>query len=83
MSAGTFASPIKIRKDNYEYAKYVIEKMKSTLHCKETGKFKWIGNEQYCKHYRKTVVSPNEGAIMQLEKLITEYEESLKDKLVI
>lgn len=80
MSAGTFASPMKITKDNYDYAKYILQTMKTSLHCTETGKCKWIGNEQYCKHYRKTEVSPNEGAIMQLEKLIKEYEESLAIK---
>ena len=83
MSAGTFASPISITKDNYDYAKHVLKTMKNTLYCKETGKCKWIGNEQYCKYYRKTVVLPNEGTIMQLEKLIAEYEESLMGKLVI
>ena len=77
MLAGTFASPLSITKANYGYAKYVLQTMKDTLYCMETGKCKWIGNEQYCKHYRKTKVSPNEGAIMQLEKLIKEYEESL------
>ena len=78
MSAGTFASPMNITKDNYEYAKHVLKTMKDTLYCTETGKCKWIGNEQYCKHYRKTEISPNEGAIIQLEKLISEYEQSLE-----
>lgn len=79
MSAGTFASPRRITKDNYDYAKYVLQRMKDTLHCTETGKCKWVENEQYCKYYRKTEISPNEGAIMVLEKLIKEYEESLGD----
>lgn len=80
MSAGTFASPLSITEKNYDYAKHVLQTMKDTLYCMETGKCKWIGNEQYCKYYRKTEVSPNEGAIMQLEKLIKEYEESLATK---
>lgn len=79
MSAGTFASPLSITEKNYDYAKYVLKRMKDTLYCGETGKCKWIENEQHCKYYRKTEVSPNEGAIMELEKLISEYEESLVD----
>lgn len=75
--SGTFASPRRITEENYEYAKFLLERMKNVLYCKETGKTKTVEHEQYCKHYIKTEISPNASSITELEKMIEEYEKQL------
>lgn len=77
-----WAVPNEVNEDNYEYAKYCIKIAKASIVCNETMKTKSIKHEQYCKKFlKKTEMdleydSYHQKELLELEKMIKEYEES-------
>lgn len=77
-----WAVPNEVNEYNYEYAKYCIEIAKTSIVCDKTMKTKFVNHEQYCKKFlKKTEIdlkydSYHQKKLLELEKMIKEYEES-------
>lgn len=69
--------PESITNFNYEYAKHCLDIAKSTFVCGITMKTKRRDNEQYCKHFEKSIYNMedlNNKRLLKLEEMIKEYE---------
>ena len=67
--------PLKVNADNLEYAKHCLWVAKRSFVCGYTMKTKKRDNEQYCKHFKKTLYSNDfTKNIEELEAKIKEYE---------
>lgn len=74
-----WALPSNITRKNISYAKHCINVAKRSFVCGYTGKVKSINNEQYCKHFAKTVYDNRyEKSIKELEIKIKEFEKSVE-----
>lgn len=75
-----WALPVRVNKNNYEYAKRVLKLASTTGVCEYTMKTKVRTHEQYCRKFKKDEFLELHGAlfkneILKLEKAIKEYEE--------
>lgn len=74
--------PCGVSEKNYKYAKLCLQTAKRSIVCNETMKTKPINHEQYCKKFSKKTEMDLKfepcylNKILELEKMITEYEES-------
>lgn len=68
--------PIKVSKQNIEYAKHCLSVVKRSFVCGRTMKIKPLNNEQYCKHFCKGENHNdwNSKRIEELEAKIKEFE---------
>ena len=68
--------PVKVNKENIDYAKHCLFIAKRTFVCGRTMKTKPLNNEQYCKHFCKSEHKNDFNAkrIAELEAKIKEFE---------
>lgn len=68
--------PVKVGKQNIEYAKHCLSVAKRSFVCGRTMKTKPLNNEQYCKHFckGKNYNDWNSKRIEELEAKIKEFE---------
>lgn len=74
-----WALPVRVNKNNYEYAKRVLKLASTTGVCEYTMKTKARTHEQYCRKFKKDELLERHGAlfkneILELENAIKEYE---------
>ena len=75
MECMNWALPYKVNEQNIEYAKQCLVIAKRSIVCGYTMKTKKRDNEQYCKHFTKTLHSNDfTRQIEELEAKIKEYE---------
>lgn len=69
--------PVKVSKQNIDYAKHCLSVAKRSFVCGRTMKTKSINNEQYCKHFCKSEYKNDywyEKKVEKLEAMIKEFE---------
>ena len=74
-----WALPVRVNKDNYEYAKIVLKLASTTGVCGYTMKTKTRSHEQYCRKFKKDKFLERHNdffkdEILKLENMIKEYE---------
>lgn len=75
MECLNWSLPQVVNGKNLDYAKQCLFFAKKTVVCGYTMKTKSINNEQYCKHFHKTLYSNDyTKEIEELEAKIKEYE---------
>ena len=75
MECMNWSLPHKVNADNLEYAKQCLVIAKRSIVCGYSMKTKRRDNEQYCKHFQKTLYSNDfTKEIEELETKINEYE---------